>query len=85
MQQTPKTFSELVNFILGFINLLIPALFAVVFLYLVIRIIDAWILHADDDGKREEGKRLMITAVIVFVVMISVWGIIALLRNSIFG
>ncbi len=83
--QTPTTFKDLVNFILGFINLLIPALFAVVFLYLVIRIIDAWVLHADDDSKREEGKRLMITAVIVFVVMISVWGIIALLRNSIFG
>ncbi|MEK7462707.1 MAG: hypothetical protein AAB618_04010 [Patescibacteria group bacterium] len=85
MPKTPTTFSELVNFILGFINILIPALFGILFLYLVIKIIDAWILHADDDSKRDEGKRMMITAVIVFVIMISTWGIVALIRNSIFG
>ncbi len=85
MPKTPTTFSGLVDFILGFINILIPAIFAVVFLYLVVKIIDAWVLHADDDSKREEGRRMMITAVIVFVVMISTWGIVAMIRNSIFG
>lgn len=85
MQTTPTDFAGLVNFILGFINILIPAIFGVVFLYLVVKIIDAWILHADDEKKREEGKRMMITAVIVFVVMVSAWGIVALIRNSIFG
>jgi membrane-associated protease RseP (regulator of RpoE activity) len=85
MPTTPTTFSGLVNFILGFINILIPALFGIVFLYLLIRIIDAWVIHADDDSKREEGRRMMITAVIVFVLMISAWGIVALIKNSIFG
>lgn len=85
MPTTPTTFSGLVNFVLGFINILIPALFGIVFLYLLIRIIDAWIIHADDEGKREEGRRMMITAVIVFVLMISAWGIVALIKNSIFG
>ncbi len=85
MPTTPKTFAELVNFILGFINILIPALFAIVFLYLFVKIIDAWIIHADDDGKREEGRRMMITAVVVFVVMVSAWGIVALIKNSIFS
>ncbi len=85
MPKTPETFAGLVDFILGFINILIPALFGIVFLYLVVRIIDAWILHADDDSKREEGKRLMITAVLVFVVMISTWGIVALIRDPIFS
>jgi hypothetical protein len=82
---TPTTLSGIVNLILGIVNLLIQAIFAIVFLYLVVRIIDAWVLHADEEGKREEGKRMLITAVIVFVVMISAWGIVALIRNSIFG
>jgi Type IV secretion system pilin len=85
MPQTPTTFAGLVDFILGFINILIPALFGILFLYLVVRIIDAWIIHADDDKKREEGKRLLITAALVFVVMVSAWGIVAMIRTSLFG
>ena len=84
MQTTPTTFKGLVNFIIGFINILIPALFGVLFLYIVWKIIDAWILHADDDSKREEGRRLVITAVLVFVLMISTWGIVAMIKQSLF-
>ena len=85
MPQTPTTFAGLVNFILGFINILIPLIFGLIFLFLVVKIIGAWIIHADDDSKREEGKRLMITAVVVIVVMISAWGIVAMIKSSIFG
>ncbi len=85
MQTTPTNFKDLVNFIIGFINVLIPALFGVLFLYIVWRIIDAWIIHADDETKREEGKRLLITAVLVFVLMISAWGIVAMIKQSVFG
>lgn len=84
MQKTPTTFKGLVDFIVGFINVLIPALFGVLFLYIVWKIIDAWILHADDDSKREEGRRLVITAVLVFVLMISTWGIVAMIKQSLF-
>lgn len=83
--QTPTSFSGLVTFIVNIINILIPALFGVVFVYLVFKIIDAWIIHAGDEKKLEEGKRLMTTAVIVFVLMISTWGIVAILKNSLFG
>lgn len=85
MQTTPTNFKDLVNFIIGFINVLIPALLGVLFLYIVWRIIDAWIIHADDETKREEGKRLLITAVLVFVLMISAWGIVAMIKQSVFG
>lgn len=85
MQKTPTNFKDLVDFIISFINVLIPALFGVLFLYIVWRIIDAWIIHADDETKREEGKRLLITAVLVLVLMISTWGIVAMIRLSIFG
>ena len=71
MQKTPTTFKGLVQFILDFINILIPALFGLLFIYLVWKIIDAWIIHAGDEKKLEEGKRLITTAVIVFVLMLS--------------
>lgn len=85
MQNTPTDFKGLVNFIINFINILIPTLFALLFVYIVWKIIDAWIIHAGDEQKLEEGKQLVITSVFVFVLMISAWGIVALIKQSIFG
>ena len=82
---TPTTFEGLVKGILGLIGLAIPLIFAVVFLVLIWKIFDAWVINAADEKKREEGRQLAVTAVIVFVVMVSVWGIVALLQNSLFG
>ena len=79
---TPTTFSELVDFFIGFVNILITALFALAFLVLIWKIIDAWVIHADDEKKRAEGKSLALTAVIVFVVMLSIWGILRLLTGG---
>ncbi len=82
--ETPKDFAGLVNFFLSFIGILIPALFAVLFVYIMYKIFDAWILHADDETKRKEGKSLIIVAVLVFVLMISTWGIVGLIQRSLF-
>lgn len=82
---TPTTFSGLVDGLLGLINLAIPLIISVVFLALVWKIFDAWVINAADEKKREEGKQTALVAVIVMVIMLSVWGIVALLRNSFFG
>jgi Type IV secretion system pilin len=79
---TPTTFGGLVNFFIEFINIVITALLALAFLVLIWKIIDAWIIHADDEKKRAEGKSYALTAVIVFVVMVSVWGILQLLVGA---
>ena len=52
--QTPTTFKGLVGFIIDFINILIPTLFGLLFVYIVWKIIDAWVLHAGNEEKREE-------------------------------
>jgi hypothetical protein len=83
--QTPTTFSGLVAFVVDFINILIPAMFGLVFLYLVWKIVDAWIIHAGDEKKLEEGKRMVTVAVLVFVLMVSTWGIVALIKSTLFG
>ncbi len=83
--KAPTTFSGVVTFVIDFINILIPAIFGLVFVYVVWKIIDAWILHAGDDKKLEEGKRLVTVAVVVFVLMVSTWGIVALIKSTLFG
>ena len=79
---TPTTFAELVSFFLGLINQIIPVLMGVAFLFILWKLIDAWIIHADDATKVEEGRTVAITGVIVFVLMISMWGILAVLQRS---
>lgn len=78
----PTTFAELVNFFIGFINSFILLLIGLAFVFTVWNIISAWIIHADNETKRAEGKQIAFTSVVVIVVMISVWGILTLLKNS---
>lgn len=85
MAATPTTFSGLVGAFLDLINLAIPLIFSVVFLYLAWKIFSAWVINGADEKSREEGKQTALTAVIVFVVMITVWGIVSMLRNFLFG
>lgn len=81
----PTTYSDLVTLIIDIINLIIPALFAVLFLYFIWKMIDAWIIHAGDEKSRASGKQYAIAAVITFVIMVSAWGIVALIKSSLFG
>jgi hypothetical protein len=83
--ETPTSFKGLIDGIIGFINILIPALFGLVFLYVVWKIIDAWVINAGNEQKREEGKQMAVAAVFIFVLMISAWGIVALIKQSVFG
>ena len=84
MPSTPTTYKGLVNLIIELVNVIVPGIFALIFVYFVWKVIDAWVINAGDETKRSEGKQYAFTAFIVFVVMISVWGIVAMLRNSMF-
>lgn len=83
--RTPTTLAELVNLFLTFINYLIPFLFAVIFVFVIWKIVDAWVINAGDEKKVAEGKTLVLVAILVFVLMLSTWGIVAMLRSSFFG
>jgi hypothetical protein len=82
---TPTTYADLVSLIIDFINILIPAMFAILFVVLMWQIFDAWIIHAGEPQKREEGRRKAIIAVIVLVVAISFLGIVQIIRTSFIG
>jgi hypothetical protein len=79
---TPSTFAELVAFLLGLINMAIPLLMGLAFVYLIWKLVDAWIIHSDDASKIEEGKTIALTGAIIFVILLSIWGILSILRHS---
>lgn len=81
----PSDFTGLVTMIIDLINLAIPVLFSVVFVFLIWKVFDSWVLNAGDESKREDGKKYALTAVIVFVVMLSAWGIVIMIKESLLG
>ena len=69
--------------IVDFIDLVIlPLLLAVAFIAFVYGIFVHFIAGGDDPEKRKEGQNLALYAVIGFVLIISLWGIIGLLGNA---
>jgi len=82
---TPTTFKELVAGFGNIFNLAIGFIIAVIFIFLMWKLIDTWVLNVADERKREEGKQTALVAVIVLVIFISAWGIVRLIQNSIFG
>ena len=55
----PTTFAGLVNEVIGIINIIIPLIFGILFLYLVWRVFENWVLKADDQNAREAGPALI--------------------------
>lgn len=63
---------------------LIPLVFALAFLMFLWGMFNTFILGGSDEGKQEKGRQLMIYAIIGFVLMTAVWGIVNLV-SDIFG
>lgn len=71
------------QFIIDTINhVLVPVLFALAFIVFIWGAFSSFILGANDEGAKEKGKNLMIYGLIGFVVMISVWGLVFIITNS---
>jgi hypothetical protein len=79
-----ENFSDLVNWLIGIIGLLVQFVFALTLLVIVWKVIDAWIINGGDDHKVEEGKQIIFAGIIALVVMSGVWGILQILQSSLF-
>lgn len=79
-------FTDLGREALGLVNgVLIPLVFAIAILALLWGILKAFIIGGGDEDKQKEGKQLIMYAIIGFVVMVALWGIVNLIATGIFG
>ena len=82
--QPPETFKEAVYFVLDLLEMTIPIIISfalLVFLWGLAKMI----LHGGNEGQYEDGRRIAFYGVIALFVMLSVWGIIAVLQNTFLG
>lgn len=83
LAQEFEPITEFIGGITNFINsTLVPLVFAIAFLVFLWGVFKYFILGGSDEGKREEGRQLMLYAIIGFVLMISIWGIVNLLAGG---
>jgi hypothetical protein len=72
-----------INSILGLIDtVLVPVIFAVAFVLFVWGVLQYFFLGAGNEEKRKEGRNFMISALIGFFVMFSLWGIVAVFTRT---
>lgn len=74
-----QTVENAVSFINGY---LIPAIFAVAFLVFIWGMFKYFILGGASEESRQQGKQLALWGVAGFVIMLSLWGIIAVITSS---
>jgi hypothetical protein len=76
--------ADLGQFIINVINnILVPVLFAVAFIVFLWGVFKTFILGASDEEAKEAGKNLMLWGLIGFFVMISIWGLVNILTNTV--
>lgn len=82
--QAPRTFSDVANIFVGFFTTLMPILigFAVIlFFWGIVKYL--WSAAGDIDA-HNEGRKLMAWGVVAIFIMVSIWGIVAVLQRAIF-
>ncbi len=73
-----NTFKTFVDNFIGFFNILILLIFSFAFLAFVWGVAQ-YIVFPGNEDRKQKGKYIIVWGIIVFVVMISVWGIVNLL------
>ncbi|OGG79152.1 hypothetical protein A3J11_00195 [Candidatus Kaiserbacteria bacterium RIFCSPLOWO2_02_FULL_55_12] len=87
LAQALNTASDLGSKIINIINtVLVPVLFAVAFIVFLYGAFKTFIIGANSEEVKEEGKNLMLWGLIGFFVMVSIWGLVNILTGTlIFG
>ncbi|KKS04695.1 MAG: hypothetical protein UU82_C0010G0020 [Candidatus Nomurabacteria bacterium GW2011_GWC2_41_8] len=78
----PK-FQDLLCYITRIINdSVIPLIFALATVMFVWGMVNFFILNADEEVKRAQGKQFMIWGIVALAVMLSVWGLVGILGST---
>ena len=63
-------------------SVLVPLIFAIAFVVFLWGVFQYFIAGGHDEEKRDTGKSLMLWGIIGFFVMVSVWGLVNILRGT---
>ncbi len=63
-------------------NILVPLLIGIAFIVFLFGVFKYFILGAANDDDRREGRQFVLWGIIGFVVILSVWGLVALVSNT---
>ena len=76
------TFAVLANYFVCIISRsIIPLLFALAIAMFIWGVIQ-YVINTDEEAKKQKGKMFMIWGIIALAVMVSVWGLVGILRNT---
>lgn len=64
-------------------NVAVPVIFALAFIVFIWGVFQYFIAGGHDEEKRKKGRELMMYGIIGFFVMVSVWGLVNILVNSV--
>lgn len=82
---TPKDFPGLFNYAICLLNyFVVPFLVSLALVVFLIGVV-SYVKAGDDEEKRSQGRNMMLFGIVALFVMISVWGLVRIIHNSIFG
>jgi hypothetical protein len=78
-----STFQKYLTYITCIINSsIIPIIFAGAAVMFIWGVVNFFILNADEEAKRAQGKQFMLWGIIALAVMLSVWGLVGVLKAT---
>lgn len=80
-----RCFATLVDDVLQIVQKLIAFIFVFTFITFMWGVIKGWVIQGGSEEGVESGKKVVFAGIVAFVVMSSVWGILYILKSSIFG
>ncbi len=81
----PTNLKSFLGLLTGLINIIIPIIFALTFIAIAWGVIRAWIMGDASSDDIDKGKKVALVGVIALTIMMSIWGILRLLKTSLFG
>lgn len=81
----PKDFSSLVDVVIDLVGTLTTIVFVLTVFAIVWGVIKGWIIQGAEEEGVENGKKVAFVGIIVLVITVSLWGILAILKGSLFG
>ncbi len=81
----PGDFASLVAIVIGIIKTLIVLVFTLTFLVIIWGVVKGWIIGGGEAEGIESGKNTLFAGIVALVVMLSIWGILEILKSSLFG